>query len=279
MHPPQTLPITALIVTKNESQRIVNIIESLQGLVAEIWVIDSNSADATQDLARKAGVHVISFEWNGQYPKKRQYILDHYAQDIPTSWLLWIDADELMTPQLATELAAINWQTAPQAGFFIRGRYIFEGQPLKHGLQNNKIALMHKDRMAFPPVDDLDIPAMGEIEGHYQPIKTPSHQHRAIGQMRAPLLHDACADMDAWHARHARYALWEVEMDRRQAWPQEDHKARAIIKACFRRAPRWLKALIAFAHSYILKRGFLDGGRGYRFARLRAAYYAAAPRP
>lgn len=267
------LPILAIIVTKNESRRIEKVIQSLQGLVRDIWVVDSNSVDGTQEIARNSDAQVINFSWNNQYPKKRQYTLDHYVQDMPFDWVLWIDADEVMTPELAQELKAIDFKNSNAAGYFIRGRYVIDGQPLKFGMQNNKIALMHKKRMSFPVVNDLDIPGMGEIEGHYQPVKNADYAGNPIPQIRAPLLHDACDDMQKWQERHKRYKVWERGMDARKAWPQEDSAPRRLAKKLFRAIPPAVQAAIVFIYGYIFKLGCLDGAAGYKFAIMRAGYY------
>ena len=127
--------------------------------------------------------------------------------------------------------------------------------------------------MAFPVVDDLGLP-MGEIEGHYQPV--PKKPGARIGSLKNPLLHYADWSGERWRVRHEKYAAWEAGMNRRNAWPTDPDLKREAMKLLFRRAP--LRPLIAFAHSYVVKKGFLDGKPGYDFARSRAEYYRMVAR-
>jgi glycosyltransferase involved in cell wall biosynthesis len=162
--PLRKIPASVIVATRNEERRIVRCLEALQAF-DEIIVADSRSTDRTQELAAQNGASVIDFAWNGRYPKKRQWCLDHLP--LRHDWVFFVDADEIVTKELTEEIRALNFQ-AP--GYFVRGAYIFEGKPLRHGLQNNKLALLDRRRMEFPVVDDLDMPGMGEIEGHYQPF-------------------------------------------------------------------------------------------------------------
>lgn len=254
-----TLSVTAIVVTKNEEARIGRCLDALQDF-AEVIVVDSISDDRTQEIAIAKGVRVVDFEWDGRYPKKRQWVLD--VLDMAHDWVFWVDADEIVTPALVDEMRTLDF-TAD--GYFVRGRYVFDGRALRFGLKNNKIALMHRTRMAFPVVDDLDIEGMGEIEGHYQPVQTSSAGR--VGQLRAALLHDAYDDPQSWQARHERYAVWECAMDERGAWPHDPRLAKRVFKALpFRGA-------VAFVHCYIWKLGILDGARGFRFALSRLRYY------
>ncbi len=157
------------------------------------------------------------------------------------------------------------------AGYFIRGRYVIDGRTVRFGLCNNKLALFDRRRMGFPVVNDLDLPGMGEIEGHYQPVRKPGFESTRTGQLRAPLLHCAGDDRAAWLDRHRRYAAWEVGMNRRNAWPADPAGKRQMLKRLFRAAPR--RDILAFLHSFILKWGFLDGRRGFILARDRGLYY------
>ena len=98
-----SLPVSAVIFTKNEESNIQQCIASLEGF-SEIVVIDSVSTDSTKYLAKQAGAKVIDFVWNGKYPKKRQWCLDEV--DYQNKWILFIDADERVPQSLKSELLA-----------------------------------------------------------------------------------------------------------------------------------------------------------------------------
>ena len=259
------IPVSVLIMTRNEARRIERCLAALSDF-DEIIVVDSGSQDATKILSEKMGAQVVDFAWNGRYPKKRQWCLENLT--LAHHWVLFIDADEIVTPELIKEMRALDFKAA---GYFIRGRYIFEGAVLRKGLRNNKLALIDRRKMEFPVVDDIGAPGMGEIEGHYQPVLKKYFSREYTRQLKNELLHDACDDAASWHERHARYAAWEIEMDRRKAWPQDPRSLRKILKVAFKASPA--RPLAAFAHCYILKLGFLDGARGFRFAKSRYDYY------
>lgn len=267
------IPITIVITTKNEEPRLKRCLEALKQF-DEIIVVDSHSTDKTAAIARKNGARVVEFEWNGRYPKKRQWCLDNLAITFQNDWVFFVDADEVLTYQLVDELAAMDWSATDRlAGYFVYGCYVFEGKSLRFGMKNNKLALINWRKMEFPIVDDIGIEGMGEIEGHYQPVLKEEYWDHMIGQIKQPLLHEACEDMVGWHERHKRYAAWEAGMNAKNAWPNEDSLSRRRAKEIFRKLPRKLRAFVAFSHSYFYKLGILDGSRGYRFAALRASYY------
>jgi glycosyltransferase involved in cell wall biosynthesis len=265
MAPAAKIPVSAVIVTRNEERRIRKCLMALKDF-SEIVVVDSQSADRTKEIAKECGAKVFDFAWNGLYPKKRQWTLDNIAFE--SDFIFWIDADEICPQDLAEEMKNLDPNVA---GYFVQGIYIFEGAALNHGLRNNKLALMNKRKMEFPIVDDIGAPGMGEIEGHYQPVLKKGFESAKIGQLKNFLLHDAYGDKAGWTARHERYAAWETEMDKRKAWPEEPKAFRKILKTIFKSSP--LRPHAAFTHSYILKFGFLDGARGFRFAQSRYAYY------
>lgn len=257
-----SIPVSVIVVTKNEEANIGRCLAAL-GDFSEVVVVDSGSDDRTQEIALAAGARVVNFAWNGHYPKKRQWCLDTLA--LKHDWVFFVDADEVVTPELAREMAALDFA---RAGYFVKGLYVREGRVLRYGLRNNKLALLDRRRVHFPVVDDLDLPGMGEIEGHYQPV--PKARER-VGQLRAPLLHHAYQSREAWRERHERYAKWERGMNAKQAWPDDPAAARRVLKRIFRALP--LRGAAAFFHSYIIKLGFLDGGAGLKFAADRYYYY------
>ena len=91
------LPISVIIAAKNEAHNLPRCLESLSG-VAEVFVIDSQSADGTAEIASSCGAVVAQFHYRGGWPKKRQWALD--TLPLTCDWVLLIDADEAMTPEL-----------------------------------------------------------------------------------------------------------------------------------------------------------------------------------
>lgn len=260
--------IALIIITKNEERNIARAIRSAKDF-PKIIVVDSHSTDKTCAIAQEHGAEIISFEWDGTYPKKFGWCLDHVEKQC--DWVLFLDADEELTPALIDEIDGLDL-SAP--GYFIKGAYVLDGHILKHGLQNNKLCLLNRTKMEFPDINDLGIEGGNEVEGHYQPVfKKGLEGQKSMGQLSAVLYHHALEDRDGWDERHVRYAHWEAGMNERHAWPVDPDPVRERMKKLFRSSP--CRGFIAFCHSYIWKRGLLDGIHGFRLAALRYAYYSA----
>lgn len=204
-----SLPVTAIVVTKQEAKRLADCLAALRDF-GEILVYNSGEDDVSREIAKEYGARFEVFFWNGVYPKKRQYCLDHIP--LVYDWVFFVDADEIVTPELVEAIRAVFPDQSPEeAGFFVTGRYEVKGRVMRFGMPNRKIALFHKKRMMFPVVDDLDLSGMGEIEGHYQPVCVRPDGRR-IGDLSSYLLHRAYEDERAWAFRHEKYARWESGM-------------------------------------------------------------------
>ncbi len=259
------LNISVIVVTKNEERQIERCLHSLAAF-DDVIVVDSGSRDRTKHLAAQCGAKVVDFKWDGKYPKKRQWCLDYLV--LKHDFVFFMDADEVATPSLIEEMGA---RTLDAAGYFIKGTYILKGKALRFGLKNNKLCLIDRRKMMFPVIDDLDIPGMGEIEGHYQPVLKEGFETEKTESLKHGVLHYAYEDERAWAFRHEKYARWEMGMNEKEAWPEDPVPHRQKMKDFFRTMPYRPQA--AFLHSYVLKAGFLDGKEGYHFARSRAKYY------
>jgi glycosyltransferase involved in cell wall biosynthesis len=213
------LSVSAVIFAKNESANITECIESLDDF-SEIYVIDSLSTDQTKQLALNLGVSVIDYEWNGQYPKKRQWSLEQVKYK--NEWILFVDADERVTSNFVIELREFlanskeNYSAAS-----IPIDYYFAGKRLKHGQRPRKIALLRIGKAKFPVINDLTAEGMGELEGHYQPIIAGR-----IKKFCTAIKHNDNDPISTWMSRHINYAKWEahllmnqetkIEVDRRR---------------------------------------------------------------
>jgi glycosyltransferase involved in cell wall biosynthesis len=257
------IPATVIITTFNEEENLGACLNALKDF-DDVIVVDSNSTDKTQEIATEFSAQVINYTWDRCYPKKRQWCLDHL--ETKYDFIFFVDADEIVTTKLIKEIKILDFQCA---GYFVKGQYVWNDQVLRHGLVNNKLCLINKNKIEFPVVDDLDIEGMGEIEGHYQPVLKPEYRYEKIKQLDHCLIHDA---LDGWEERHQRYAKWEAKMIKRKAYPKDPVPWRDKLKQIFRKMP--YRNIVAFLHCYIFKLGFLDGRDGYDFAKSRARYYS-----
>lgn len=261
-----TIPVSVVVVTKNAAATLGVCLTALESF-DDVWVVDSDSLDNTKDIAKAYGAKVQEYVWNGQYPKKRQWVLEQVPLKYP--YVFFVDADEIVPPELVAEIAYLDWECA---GYFVAGRYIYKDKILTQGLQNNKLCLLDRHKFHFPVIDDLDVAEMGEIEGHYQPVLKAGFEKEKIGYLRESLVHDAYKDHEKWLARHREYARWEAHMMRRSAHPKDPCARRERLKSMTRRYYR-LRPALMFFYSYIWRRGYKDGVRGFGFALSRARYY------
>jgi glycosyl transferase family 2 len=252
------LPIVVVIPTKNEAANITGTVRSVIDRVTAVVVVDSGSTDDTRLLAKAAGAEVVLYEWDGRYPKKKQWCLDHVHPG--TDWVLFLDGDETPSGALLAELHRIFFDGRPvrPAAFDIPLGYWFAGRRLRHGHTIVKRALLDRTRARFPEPDDLAAPGMGEQEGHYQPLAEPVHR------LRAPIEHHDRDPVRTWFERHNRYSDWEAWLEHQPAVREQIRAAKTRQGRLFHRAP--LKPLLSFAYSYGWRRGFLDGRAGLDYA-------------
>ncbi|MEU2718392.1 glycosyltransferase family 2 protein [Streptomyces sp. NPDC007205] len=260
------LPIVVAIPTKNEAANITAAIRSVIDHFEAVVVVDSHSTDDTCTIAKSLGAAVVPYEWDGAYPKKKQWCLDHVWPQIP--WMLFLDGDERMSLELLAELRYLFSRPQEVAAFDIPLDYWFAGRRLRHGYTIVKRALVDRKRCHFPVLDDLDAPGMGEQEGHYQPVVEGGAA--AVRRLKSPIEHEDLDPVRTWFDRHNRYSDWE-------AWLEHHPEAKEVIRQAktrqgqlFHKAP--LKPLVSFAYAYVYKRGFLDGRAGLDYA-LAMAFY------
>ena len=261
----QKIPVSAIVMTKDEEANIGKCLESLVRF-DQVFVVDSMSLDRTQEIARAAGAEVVEFVWSGGYPKKKQWSLDNLV--FRHDWVLYVDADEELTVALADEIDRTVKSLHRERGFFIRLDYVFLGRELRHGLRVYKLALLDRRHGRFLERDDLDAGNMWEVEGHYQPsIDGP------VGTLTGRIVHRDAADLYHYFDRHNRYSDWEAALRIRGG----DHTAetqtarRSRLKRLFARMP--LRPAAVFLYSYLFAGGFLDGRAGFHYAVSRSFYY------
>src|SRR5437763_1699159 len=117
--------LSAYLIVKNEARDLPACLDSLKGLSDELVVVDDLSTDRTMDLARERGAKVFSRKLDG-FGSQKQYALEQCTGD----WVLSIDADERVTPELAREISGIVSLGGGTAGYFIPRRMYFLGKRL-----------------------------------------------------------------------------------------------------------------------------------------------------
>jgi glycosyltransferase involved in cell wall biosynthesis len=253
-----------IVLTRNEEANLPKCLASASAF-DEAFVVDSHSSDRTPEIAAEHGARLVGFEWNGAYPKKKQWALEHLP--FSNDWVLYLDGDEEVTPELAEEIRAVLAEPRC-SGYYVELDYRFLGQVLRHGHHLRKLILFDRTRGRFEEQDDLAATNAGEIELHYQPrIDGP------VGTLEAPLRHDDRESLFHYFERHNRYSDWEALLRQRASanGSQRPAHAQSPAKALFNSLP--FKPLAFFVYSYVVRGGFLDGRAGYHYALAKAFYY------
>jgi glycosyltransferase involved in cell wall biosynthesis len=261
----ERIPVSVLVPTKDEERNIAACLSSLEAF-SEVIVIDSSSADGTVELARAKGARVVDFQWNGRYPRKKQWALENLEFLHP--WVLLVDADERVTEELAAEIAEVV--TRPRChGYFATLDYVFLGHLLRHGHRVHKLVLFDRRVAKFPEHSDLGIVTSGDNEVHVH-VQVPGKP----GLLRGRLLHDDHDTLFHYFDRHNRYSDWEAKLRLLGELPLRDELQpgmRGLQKRIFNALP--FKGPLAFVAFYFGKLGFLDGRAGYHHALAKAFYY------
>lgn len=257
--------ISVIVLTKDEEEGIGHTLNNLRDF-ADVVLIDSHSTDSTVEIAEKMGVRVVPFSWDGSYPKKKQWSLEHAG--VANEWVLLLDADEYPSRELVEELRGMRELLASHrfAAFDIHLSYRFAGRILRHGHVVTKRSLLDAKSSEFPVMDDLDAPGIREVEGHYQPVA-----HGRVGRLRARIVHDDRDPVTSWFARHNRYSDWEAHLAQNQKLREEIASKRTLKGRIFDALP--LKPVLFFLYAYFARMGFLDGRAGFDYATALTMYY------
>lgn len=253
------LNASVVILTKNEERHVRRAIESAAGF-RDVLVIDSASTDKTALIAEQAGARVIQFNWDGRYPKKKEWSL----AKTETDWVFYLDADEYFEKGQIAEIARVIENDSASA-YEVPLRYFWLGRELKHGHRVTKRIGMRKSRSYWPRPDDIDVKNMWEVEGHYQ----PQISEGVVVRGQQPIGHQDEDGLFDYFARHNRYSDWEANMLHKR--DSVSHQSRSRLGRLAVRLPA--KPIVFFIYSYILKLGFLDGSAGLNYALALSFYY------
>ena len=261
------LPITVVVPTRNEEKNLDACLSRL-GDFAATWVVDSRSTDGTRAVADRYGARWIDFDWSGDFPKKRNWVLANHPPSTP--WVLFLDADERLTEQFVAELRqALGTADIALAGFWLNYSNHFMGRVLRHGVPQRKLALFRVGAGQYERIDDKRWSNL-DMEVHEHPVLDGP-----IGEIAAPIDHLDYRGIEHYLGRHNAYASWEAKRHADliargdDAWAALTPRQRAK----YRSLSRWWFAPAYFAGTYFLKLGFLDGAAGFHYAFLKMLYF------
>ncbi len=267
-------PLSVLVPAKNEEANLAACLQTVS-FANDLVVVDSASTDATRAIAEAFGARVVQFSWDGRFPRKKNWALENVRWR--NEWVLILDADERITPELQREISAGLARTDID-GFYLNRRFWFLGGWINH--------------CGYFPSWNLRL--FRHRKGRYERLETGGgidsgdnevHEHVLLDgkaeYLEPPMEHYAFPDLATFVEKHNRYSNWEAvvrnemgETSRRGALagrlfgsPIERRRwlKRASLNAPFRPSLRFL-------YHYVWGQGFRDGYRGWVLCRLLAWY-------
>ncbi|MBL7718112.1 MAG: glycosyltransferase family 2 protein [Flavipsychrobacter sp.] len=234
------MKLSAAIITYNEERNIARCIESVKEIADEILVVDSHSTDNTVAIAESLGARVIKQAFLG-YAAQRTFA-DNAAKN---EWILMLDADEYLSPQLASGIAGIKASAAAPAYKFARlNRY--NGKWIRHGTwyPDRKTRLYNRTKGTWQG---------GNVHEYW----LPTDKAVQVPVIKGDLFHDSFKSI----ADHVGKINKYTDLAAHDAVARG--KTSSLVKVCL--SPFW-----TFFTAYIIRLGFLDGYEGYLIARLSA---------
>jgi glycosyltransferase involved in cell wall biosynthesis len=263
-----TVPLSLFIPCKNEEANLARCLQSVPW-VDEAFVVDSQSTDRTASIAEKHGAKVVQFEYQGGWPKKKNWALENLP--FCNEWVLILDADECLPPEAEEEIRKIvNNPNEKHAGYWINRRYFFLGRPLKHAYFPNWNLRLFRHKMGrYEKITDLSTDS-GDHEIHEHVVVQGS-----TDKLTSIMDHHAFPTIDSFVEKHNRYSNWEAIVessaeDDDTALQHEAVKGKRRLRRIFRKLP--FRPTLRFLYVFLWQGGILDGWAGYVFARLHAQY-------
>jgi glycosyltransferase involved in cell wall biosynthesis len=262
-------PISVLIPARNEALNLRYAIESV-AKADDIWVVDSGSADGTAELGAELGANVVQFKYSGLGPKKKNWALE--TLEFKHDWVLILDADERVTPELWNEMA-VSIQDPEVNGYYLDREYVFMGRVLRCKRPDWNLRLFRR-RSGRYELLGTNVSNTGDNEVHEHVLLEGQ-----VGYLQARLRHDDRRPLRAWLDNHNRYSDWEAEIYaqlRKEKvrladllGPHPVWRKRAL-RRIWVRLP--MRPLLRFVGFYFVRGGILDGRPGFAYSVLMGYY-------
>jgi glycosyltransferase involved in cell wall biosynthesis len=267
-------PLSVLIPVKNEAANVRDCISGVS-FAEEIVVVDSASTDGTQAIAEEAGAWVVQFVWNGNLPRKKNWALENIPWQ--NEWVLIVDADERITPELEREIRLAIRHTDVD-GFYLNRRFWFLGGWINHcGYFPSWNLRLFRHRLGrYEQIGITNSAQSGDNEVHEHVLLDGRSKY-----LSAPMEHYAFPDVATFIEKHNRYSTWEAAASRKLHQTTGQTTLRATPFGAAAERKRWLRKLaltapfrpsLRFLYHYLWKQGFRDGYRGWMLCRLLAWY-------
>ncbi len=226
--------LSVVIITLNEAANLPRTLASIRAL-GEMVVLDSGSTDGTVQIAEQAGARVFNEPWKGFGAQKNSAIAKATGD-----WILSLDADEEVSPELALEITALLAGEPEFSAYRIPRLNHFLGRPLRHG--------------GYWPDPKLRLFRRGAASFEERPVHETMRASGPVGQLKGHLIHHCYPTIEDYREHMDRYSTIAAEA--------------LVTSGRAGRSWPWLvsNAVLnpgaTFLYNYVLRLGFLDGRAG-----------------
>lgn len=267
------LDISVIILTYNEEVHIRRCLDNVSAFAEKIYIVDSFSTDKTIDIAHEyANVVVLQHEWENNHAKQFNWALENIQ--ITSQWIMRLDADEYLLPELVTELFnKLDKFSDDITGVILKRRHYFMDKWMKRGIYPVKLLRIFKNRKGICEQRLMD-EHIELLEGN------------AI-ELENDFVDNNLNDLSWFCNKHINYAIREaaelldIEYDltgRNEKMKtlnlssiQALHKRR--IKYKYAKQPLFLRAFLYFCYRYFIRAAFLDGKIGFLWTFFQGWWY------
>jgi glycosyltransferase involved in cell wall biosynthesis len=259
------IPVTVVVPVRNEEKNLPQCLERLSRFEALV-VVDSNSTDSTLQVAARYGATVLQFDWNGRYPKKRNWMLENHS--FTTPWVFFLDADEIVDERFceAVERAVCSGTCE---GYWINYANVFLGKTLRHGLPQRKLALFKVGSGLYERIEESAWSKL-DMEIHEHPIIVGT-----LGEIVDPVEHRDFRGLSKFLEKHIEYAQWEarrlLRLEADASTSRDSLTPRQRFK--YGNLRRGWYPYAYFIYVYFLRLGMLDGRAGFLYAFYKSWYF------
>lgn len=266
------LDLSVIILTYNEEIHIRRCLDNVSPIATKVFIIDSYSTDRTLEIAKEYdNVEILQNKWENNHAKQFNWGLEHAP--IHTKWVLKLDADEYLTPELIQELEKkIPFVSDGVTGFLLPRRRVFLGKTLRRGL---------------PPIILLRIFQYGKGKSELRLMDEHIQLTEGVTyQTKCEFADDNLNDLSWWTQKHIGYAIREaidlldIELDLTGAGATDENKqigeqaiAKRKMKHKYVRMPLFWRSFAYFCNRYFLHLGFLEGKEGFLWHFLQGWWY------
>lgn len=267
------VPLSILVTTRNEEVNLDRSLGSVFGFADQIFVLDSESTDATQQIARRYAdeVRVLAYDHTRIIPWIFQWGLDNLP--LRNEWVLLLEADQALTEPLKQELRVLLGGPAVSCnGFYIRRRQVFRGREIRFGGYGSK-RLLKLFRRGYGELDPLEQDTRVYVKGAVGSLKHPIEEWNRkedaiLFYLEKHLRYaEAFAREEAQRRRHELAFKTPPRLfgtpDERTLW----------LKSLYYRMPLFVRPGLYFLYRYVALLGMLDGWNGFVFHFLQAFWF------